>query len=283
MRKILIVSGLIVTLSGCSLQKMAIRSTGGILDYSLTALYEEDDLRLAEQAIASDLKLLEGLIKGDPGNEQFLLLAAQGYGSYALGFAEDEDPLRARKFYRRGRDYGLQLLEQKKAFRLKDLETIQSTLRSFTEKDVPALFWTAYDWAGWINLSLTDPVALADLPKVQAMMHRVLELDEGYFYGGAHLFFGTILAARPRMLGGNPQKAQEHFQRCLELNQGKFLMTQLYYARFYAVQVQDQKLFQNLLQQVLDASLDLLPEQRLANALAKEKAKRLLQKMEELF
>ena len=88
---------LILLLStGCSVQRMAIRSLGGVLDNSMEALYEEKDLELAEQAIASDLKLLEGLIKSDPGNGRLLLLAAQGFASYALGFVEDESPERAR-------------------------------------------------------------------------------------------------------------------------------------------------------------------------------------------
>ena len=77
---------LILIITGCSIQRIAIRSMSGVLDNSMNALYEESDLKLAEHAIASNLKLLEGLIKGDPQNENLLLLATQGFAAYALGF-----------------------------------------------------------------------------------------------------------------------------------------------------------------------------------------------------
>ena len=108
----LIIFWLSFLISGCSIQKLAVRSMSGILDNSMAALYEETDLTLAEQAIASDLKLLEGLIKTDSENDKLLLLACQGFASYALGFVEDTDPVRAKKLYLRGRDYGLCIYEK---------------------------------------------------------------------------------------------------------------------------------------------------------------------------
>jgi len=277
---------LLVLPSSCSLQTIAIRSTGGILDYGLEAINEESDLQLAEQSIASDLKLLEGLIKGDPENNHLLLLASQGYSSYALGFAEDQSEERARMFYLRGRDFGLRILKQNKNFNEaleKDIAELRSALNEFSKDDVPAMFWTASGWGNYINLSKTDPAALADLPKIDAMMHFVLEKDEAYFYGGPHLFLGTILASTPKMFGGNPEKAKEHFEKCLAINQGKFLMTYVYYAKTYAVQVQDRELFETLLRKVEAAPLDILPEQRLANAIAKKKAGQLLKNIDEYF
>lgn len=275
-----------VVSSNCSFQTIAIRSTGGILDYGLEAINEESDLQLAEQSIASDLKLLEGLIKGDPENKPLLLLASQGYSSYALGFAEDQSEKRARVFYLRGRDFGLRILKQNKKF----AETLEretgefiAALNEFSKDDVPAIFWTASGWGNYVNLSKTDPAALADLPKIDAMMNFVLEKDEAYFYGGPHLFLGAILASTPKIFGGNPEKAKEHFERCLAINEGKFLMTYVYYAKTYAVQMQDRELFEKLLREVVEASLDILPEQRLANAIAKIKAERLLRNTDELF
>jgi hypothetical protein len=60
-------------------------------------------------------------------------------------------------------------------------------------------------------------------------------------------------------------------------------MTQLYYAKTYAVATQDQPLFESLLKQVEEASPDILPEARLANIVAKQKARRLLAQENELF
>jgi len=258
----------------------------GMLENSMAVLYEESDLILAEQAIASDLKLLEGLIKSDPENDKFLLLACQGFGSYALGFVEDAEPDRARTFYLRGRDYGLRILVKNKNFRdaiTGSSEQLNAALKKFNKKDVPTLFWTANNWASWINLNLTNPDAIADLPRVQQMMGRVLELDESYFFGGAHLFFATIYAVRPPLLGGNIEKSKHHFERCFEHSRDKFLLPYIYYARFYTTRTFDEELFTKTLSKVLETPDDILPDQRLPNAIAKNKAKRLLKQKDELF
>lgn len=252
----------------------------------MAALYEESDLQLAEQAIASDLKLLEGLIKSDPGNEKFLLLACQGFASYALGFIEDNDPQRAQPLYLRGRDYGLKILNKNSLFNktlISNLDQLGLALKKFDKKDVPALFWTANNWANWITLNLTNTDALADLPKAQLMMQRVLELDESYFYGGAHLFFATIYASRPKLLGGDIEKSKQHFDRCFEYCQEKFLLPYVYYARYYATRAFDEELFTRTLNKVIETPDDILPAQQLPNAIAKQKAKRLLLQLEEFF
>ena len=60
-------------------------------------------------------------------------------------------------------------------------------------------------------------------------------------------------------------------------------MTYVYYARSYAVQTQNEALFEELLTKVQNTSLDILPEFRLANAIAKQKAELLLARKAELF
>jgi len=285
-KKLLSLLAFIFCVSNCSIQKLAIRSMSGILHNSMAVLFEESDLKLAEPAIASNLKLLEGLIKSDPDNEKLLLLACQGFASYALGFIEDEDPQRAQSLYLRGKDYGLKILNKNHLFQKTptgDLDQLAVALKKFNKKDVPALFWTANNWASWINFNLTNTDALADLPRAQLMMQRVLDLDESYFYGGAHLFFATIYASRPKLLGGDIEKAQHHFSRCFEICQEKFLLPYVYYARYYAARTFDAELFISTLNKILATPDNILPAQRLPNAIAKQKAKRLLLQVEEFF
>ena len=54
-------------------------------------------------------------------------------------------------------------------------------------------------------------------------------------------------------------------------------------AKSYCVQMQDKELFKKLLTTIEEASLDSLPEQRLVNAIAKKKARKLSEKIDELF
>jgi hypothetical protein len=256
------------------------------MEDGFVVLNEESDLRLAEASIASNLKLLESVLRGDPGNEKLLLMACQGYASYAMAFVEDEDPVRAREFYLRGRDFGLRLFPAGsalgKALR-SDPSGLAAALGRASDSEVPAVFWTALAWGGAISLDLTDPDGLADLPRVQAMMEWVGGKDPSYFHGGADFFLGTLAGSRPTMLGGDTAKSRAHFERALGLNGGRFLLTYVYYARSYAVQAQDSALFGRLLTAVDTASVDILPEARLSNVVAKRKASSLRAMLNDLF
>jgi len=272
-------------LQGC-IQTMAIRTMGGIMDYGLESFNEEGDLKLAEGALGSNLKLVEALIKGDPENTKLLLMAAQGFNAYALAFAEDDSIERARVFYLRGRDYALRVLMQNPKIKEslgKDVPAFQAALQTLSKDDVPALFWTAFGWGSYINISRSDLGAIADLPKVLAMMEFVRQKDPTYYHGGPYLILGSIEGSMPQALGGKPEKAKEYFERALEVNGGKFLLTYVYYAKTYAVQMQDQALFESLLKKVDDAPDDILPEARLSNAIAKRKAKLLREHMNDIF
>lgn len=272
-------------LTGC-LRAIATDTVGSIVGTGFGAITSEGDLEFAGSALPANLKLLEVMLENEPRNEEILLLLSQGYSSYALGFVEDDDPARAREFYLRGARYG------ERALRLHGglgrgfdgtLDDLAAALPDAGRDDVPALFWTAFGWGGLANLSLTDPDVLAMIPRVEAVMQRVTEVDSTFYYGGAHLFLGALAGSRPRMLGGDPDRSRRHFETALRINGGRFLLTHVYYARSYAVQMMDEALFEELLGRVRAASPDILPEFRLANAIARKKADLLLARKAELF
>jgi len=270
----------------CSVQRLAVRSMSGILQDNLAALYEETDLVLAEQAIISDLKLLEGLIKSDPENEQLLLMACQGFAAYAMGFVEDCDPIRAQRLYLRGKNYGLTILGKHSPIQealTGPIEKFESVVKNFSKSELPALFWTANSWGSYINLNMDNPGALVDLPRVQLLMSRVIELDESYYFGSAHLFFATLYAVRPPILGGDLKKSGHHFDRCFKYADEKFLLPYAYYAKYFLTRQFDQEQFRNTLNTVLETPEDILPGQQLPNAIAKKKAKQLLEREAEFF
>jgi hypothetical protein len=271
--------------SGC-IRTIAVSTVGGIVDEGFEAFTSESDLAFAEQALPGNLKLLDVMIRNEPDNTRLLRLASEGYASYALAFLEGVDDARARDFYLRARDYGLRILRQddELAKALKgSAEDLRTELAHRDKDDVPGVFWSAFGWGNYIQLSLDDPAALADLPKTEVMMDFVARVDSGFYFGGAHLFLGTLYGVRPRMLGGDPEKSRAHFETALRLNGGKFLMTYVYYARSYAVQTQNVALFEELLTKVRDTPLDVLPAFRLANAVAKRRAATLLARKDELF
>ncbi len=286
MKQNIVISLLVIVLfSGC-IQTIAVRSMSGILRNGIDAYMEESDLQIARESLGGTLKLLEALIKADPDNQELLVFAAQGYQAYSLAFCEDEDVERARLFYLRGKEYGLRALTQNKQFQKAldaDLETFKSSLRTFSKKEIPALFWTAFNWGSYINITRTDVSALADIGKVMEMIRYVIEIDSSYYYGAGYVFLGALEAATPKMLGGNPELAREYFEKARAINNGKFLLTQVYYARSYAVQELNEKLFNELLEEVEETSLEELPLVRLPNAVAKQKAKLLRNQQQDLF
>ena len=280
----LVVAAALLT-AGC-VRTIAVSTMGGIIDDGFSAFTEESDVDFAGEAFPGSLKLLEVMLKNDPTNPEMLRLASEGYSSYALAFLEDKDPARARQFYLRGEEYGLRILRQD-AELAKALDGTADDLKSVLDgrggDDVPGIFWTAFGMGGSIELSLTDPNALADLPRAEAMMQFVARVDSSYYFAGADIFLGTLDGSRPKMFGGDAERSREHFERALRINGGRFLMTYVYYARSCAVQMQNQELFEGLLSKVDAASLDILPEFRLANAVAKQKAQALRAKESDLF
>ncbi len=271
---------------GCSLTQLTIGATSGIINGGFKAINRETDLDLASQAIPADLKLLDGLIIEAPNNEKLLLLGAQGYTSYALGFVQDSSRPRANLFYLRARDYGLRILFRNENFKKHfhgDVADFDKALNELGKGDVPAVFWTANAWGNYVNLNRDNVNALSDLPKVEAMMKFVLKYDPSYFYGGAHLFFGTILGSLPAMFGGDTTASRVNFEKAIQYSDGKFLMTYYYFAKSYAVMTQNKELFVSLLNKVIDAPENLLPDENLANEIAKEKAKELLKHESDYF
>ncbi|MDD5629034.1 MAG: TRAP transporter TatT component family protein [Elusimicrobia bacterium] len=274
------------SLCSCSINSIALRSTAELMDRGVAAYYEESDPQLARDAMASQLKFIEGLLRSEPSNPRLNRLAAEGFGSYAFLFVEDAQPDRAKSFYLRGRDYALRSLAGRPGLAgLSAMlpDALEQSLRNAQKADAPPLFWAAFCWSGFINLSKDSPDAVAELPKAVALMKRSHELDPDYNFAGSDLFFGVYFASRPKLLGGNPEKAKEHFKWAERLTEGKYLMTFVLEAKTLAVALQDRALFESLLAKVKDEPAGRLPDARLADEVAKLKAAALKEKIDDLF
>lgn len=272
--------------NACSINKLVVSRTTAMVENGMGAVYEEEDLQVAQTALESHLKLLEVLLRSSPEDKSTKTLLAQGYNAYALGFVEDTDQTRAEYFYLKGRDFALDVLRSNKKFResLKGpAEDFEKAVNSLGKESIAPLFWCASNWGKWIMLNLDNVQAIFELPKVEMMMRKVLELDETYYFAGAHVFFGSLLAAKPKMLGGKPDEAQKHFESAIRIAGPSFLLTKFYYARFYATGTLNEDLFVSLLSEVLNTPLDALPEYALINHIAQEKARLLMKKSEQLF
>jgi len=272
-------------LSACSMDRMLVRSSVPLIESGVEALNHETDLDLAEDSIPANLNMLQGMIKIDPENALLRTYAAQAFYGLAYGFNEDTQPERASDFYQRGLRHGLVALEINGAKDLMntpiaDFETQVSRLK---KADVAAMFWAASCWAKWIDMHRDDPEAIAQLARATALMQRVIELEDSFYYGGAHMYFGVYYGSRAPMLGGNFDKSLQHFERAREITNGKLLIPDLLQAQYLARQKQDQEDFHQRLTSIINAPDDLMPELGLQNQIAKRKAALLLKKESEWF
>jgi hypothetical protein len=252
-----------------------------IMDDMASVVNMSNDVELMRDGLPASLIQMDGFVKSAP-NDKLLLKAAESYFGYSFSFVEDVNKPRASALYLKAREYALRVLRKNRRFD-EQAPDLKDMLAKCGKQDVPALYWTASSWLAWIGLNLNKPEAMMDLPKVEAMLQRVIELDETYYYGTAHAMLGGFYAAQPKNMGGDPVKADKHFQRAFELSGSKLLVVQLMYAKFYAVQIQDKALFVKTLSEIIATPVDSFPERNLANEVAKRKAKDLLEKADTLF
>jgi len=266
-------------------KKLTVGATATLLEEVARASNRQSDLRILREGMPAYLMLIDGMVQAMPENEQLLIAAAQSYSSFASLFVEDQDKEYANLLYGRGKQYALKSLEMRgfKEPLQRPFDEFKEGLNRLGKKDVPTIFWTATCWANWIRLNLDSMEAISELPRVEWMMKRALELDEGFYYGGPHLFMGIWYASRPKIAGGDLKKAQGHFLKALDLGQGKFLMADVYYANYYARKMMDKDLFTSILQKVLETPAETSPDLVLLNTVAKKQAKDLLSHVGEYF
>jgi hypothetical protein len=277
---------LLLLLSAClPNKKLTVGATATLLEEVARASYRQSDLRILREGMPAYLMLIDGMVQAMPENERLLIAAAQSYSSFASLFVEDQDKEYANLLYGRGKQYALKSLEMRgfKEPLQRPFDEFKEGLNHLGKKDVPTIFWTATCWANWIRLNLDSMEAISELPRVEWMMKRALELDEGFYYGGPHLFMGIWFASRPKIAGGDLKKAQGHFLKALDLGQGKFLMAYVYYANYYARKIMDKDLFTSTLQKVLETPAETSPDLVLLNTVAKKQAKELLSHVGEYF
>ncbi len=289
--------------SGCAVKqavkKAAVTELGNALAAGGSTFSADDDPELIKAAAPFSLKLMETVLAEDPKHEGLLLAASSGFTQYAYAFVqqdadekEDVDltastelKTRARKLYLRARGYGLRGLEVRhegveKALRGADP---RAALRSMTAADVPLLYWTAAAWGSAISNSKDNPDLVADVPIVEALIDRALELDEGFDHGAIHSFLIAFESVRVGAPGDPVARARAQFDRTVALSGGKLAGPYVSLAENVSIQQQNLGEFRDLLQKALAIDVDATPDSRLVNLAMQRRARWLLGRTEQLF
>jgi len=296
--KSILVLAVVAALSGCSIRQYALNNVSDALANGGSAFAVDDDPELVRAAAPFSLKLTESLLAENPRHAGLLLAAARGFTQYAYAFVQQEaEELeerdlanatvlheRARRLYRRALDYALRamLLRQPGiAFEMQD--DPRRAAAKFGRADVALLYWTAAAWGALIGLSKDSPESLAELPAMEALIDRALELDESFEHGAIHTFLIGYETVRPSAIVDAPRRARAHFARAIELSAGGDAAPYVALAESVSVPEQQRGEFERLLKQALSIDVDRHPENRLANLVAQRRARWLLARAERLF
>lgn len=283
--------------AGCSIRTVAVNAVVSSLTAGTSVFAQDDDPELVAQALPFALKTMEALLAESPDNPDLLTAVCSGFTQYAYAFVETEAffveaddfrrarELRARalKLYLRARNYCLRGLEVAhpgigEALVLRPLEAAGSL--GIEELDL--IFWTGASWGAAISSGQDRPELTADLPAVQSLLERALELDGSYGRGALHEAM-ISLAALPEALGGSEAKAREHFRKAVELSGGRSAGAYVTLARTVSVANQNRAEFEDLLHSALEVDASADPDRQLANVLAHRQADELLRRVDDYF
>lgn len=272
--RLLTLMALGLCLSACSWNRFTVNQTAALMQSAGIAFDSESDLELVAAALPGNIKSLEGMLAIEPEQPILLRLLAEAYFAYAFGFIEDEAEeianrdapraavlrMRAVTYYWRAHAYALRLLALQHAAIADELRSGQlvhpEILAELALEDNPAIFWIANTWGAALHLEGASDRAVVAMPVIRALLERSVQLDERYNDAGAHIALGSLEASVPLMMGGRPDLAIQHFRRALELSDGKNAMARVMFASKFAVQMADQKLFNDQLQMVVALTSD---------------------------
>ena len=286
-----------LTLTSCSTTKLTVDLTSNVLKEGIVTFFEESDMELARRGMESNIKFLEVFHRANPENKNMRILLAQVYGGYSFIFLETDalypknkedikrNTERISEFYFRGLNYGLSILKEKPRFKraIEKNNLPLLTKAAGNIKDPEILFWTIFNWTLLINLNKSSVEHISDLPKLNILVDRMLELDRSFFHGAPLAIKAVIECAMPKTLGGKPEKGIKLLEEALEIGKRNFLITQLMYAQYCTPAVQDKKMFYKLVNEINKFDPNTNPDVVLINKAVKEKIPMVKHKVKELF
>lgn len=248
------------------------------------AILNNNDLTVVKEGAPAYLLMLEALVEASPRSEGLLLAASKLNGAYAGAFSDNQNQIKI--LSQKSFNYAQRALcsRKKKFCNLKKMgfEEFNKVINETRAKDINSLYTLGIAWAGWIQANSDDWNAVADLAKVKTIMTRVLELDESYDGGGAHMYLGVLDTLVPPSLGGKPEEGKKHFEKAIELSSNTNLMYKVVYAEQYARLMFNRELHDNLLNDVLNSSTE-VDGLTLINTVAQKRARELLASSNDYF
>ena len=154
---------------------------------------------------------------------------------------------------------------------------------TFTEKDVPYLYWLGAAYGGAIGSSRGKAKWVIQLPIVGYLLETALEIDPSWNYGAIHSAMISYTMARTDLMGNNVENATKHYEQAMLFSNRQDAGAKVSFAENVHVSLQKKDEFELLLKEVLSMDVESNKELALGNIIARERALWLLSRTDELF
>jgi hypothetical protein len=259
-------------------------AASGLAEDLSAAVLNQNDPETVRDGAPAYLLLMDSFLEGNPDDPALLSAASNLYATY--GFVFVDDPERAARLTERARNYSTTALcESYKPSCSWDgmqFEDYEATLDGLTERHADVVFSHGLASLAYIRKHSSDYSAIAMLPYSQALLERYLEINDGSDDAAIHTYLGILNTLLPPSLGGEPEKGRAHFERAIELSDGRNLGAKVEYAEGYARLLYERELHDSLLNEVLVAD-PIEPGSTLLNVLAQRRAEELLASADDYF
>ena len=268
--------------SGCA--SLMSSAATGLADNLSDAVLNQNDPETARAAIPAYMVLLDGILADNPDDPELLAAAATMYASYGAVFADDE--IRASRLTTRARSYALRAMcstwKDSCVWPELNYDDFVLSVQSVPAKHADILYSYGFASLAFLRAHASDWNSLAELPEIEALFYHYLDIAPDQVTASTHVYMGIMLTLRPPALGGKPEEAREHFEKAIELTNGRDLSAKVEFARGYAKLLYDRELHDQLLNEVMAAD----PEVHgltLSNILAQEDAAIMLEEADDYF
>ena len=182
-------------------------AASGLADNLSSAILNQDDPETVRAGAPSYMLLLDSFLEGDPDNPELLAAAAKLYASYGAVFADD--PVRASRLTTRARNYAQDAMCESYAASCEwpeaSYDEFVATLDGVTPRQSEYLYTYGFATLAYLRAHSDDWNSLAELPQVEALFNRYLEIAGDDVDGTVHTYMGMLLTLRPPSLGGKPE------------------------------------------------------------------------------
>lgn len=242
-------------------------------------LWQKRDVK---ESLAEAITKFEQLHKAAPADTEILVYLTRAH--FIMGDSHSSDKDDKLKHFEKAFGYGDKALATNVEYsaRLKKGDEIEHAVKALTISEVPQMYWTAAS-IGKFARATGIFASMKYKSKILALISHVEEKQPAYFYGAVYRYWGSYYSVIPGIAGKDLKKSKKNFEKSLAMA-SEYLGTKVIMAETYYVEKEDEKGFKKILNEVLaDTTHDNHPEIGPENRMEKIKAKKLLEKTDDLF